>query len=213
MGRHSMRARWHFIRSVISWAAPWVVGLVVTGVLVWLAASALTGDGRPASASGPGPVGAREEKGAPAEKPSPGGSASPSSSPSKASTPRPPSSPSKASASGSPAPSRSGRASSKHVPAGRPLITRGVTVQVLDTTGHPDVAQRWARRLTRLGYRVVSVAPGIGPYPRTTVFWSRAPDRAAARALAVRFGWKAGPRRPSLSPSVSVHLVMGRDEA
>jgi LytR cell envelope-related transcriptional attenuator len=82
---------------------------------------------------------------------------------------------------------------------------------VLDTTGGGK-AEPWAQRLEAMGYEVISVQPGLGPYPETTVYWSRPSERPAAKALAARFGWSTGPRPGNLSPEVSIHVVLGEDE-
>lgn len=92
------------------------------------------------------------------------------------------------------------------------LITEGVTVQVLNGTAQPDAAQTMADRLGGLGFTVVTVEESSRTYQETTVFWSSDASREAAEALAVRFGWVAGPQPGNLSTSVSLHVVVGADE-
>lgn len=192
MGRHSLPARWHFARSVIVWAAPWLAAAAVVTAIVWLASTTLGEDGaRSASAEGATAPGGGNNRAGPA-------TAAPSSPQPASPKPTRP----------KPSPSFSPRSHGR-----QPLITQGVTVQVLDATGGGAAAEGWAHRLTKLGFDIVSVQPGLGPYPATTVYWSAPRDRAAARALAARFGWTTGPRPGSLSPAVSVHLVLGDDES
>ena len=92
------------------------------------------------------------------------------------------------------------------------LITTGVTVQVLNATRARGADDRMATRLEKLGYRIVAINPAATRYRTTTVFWSRHAGRAAAVALASRFGWNAGRRPANLSGSVTIHVVVGRDE-
>jgi hypothetical protein len=94
-----------------------------------------------------------------------------------------------------------------------PLITNGVTVQVLNATGGGRAGAHMAARLRRLGYHVVVINDASVPYDRTTVMWSRPPDKEAAAALAARFGWEARRKPGNLSGSVTTHVVVGRDEA
>jgi hypothetical protein len=91
------------------------------------------------------------------------------------------------------------------------LITRDVSVQVLNATRVGRADDRMVRRLRVLGYQVLAVHPAASSYRRTTVFWSRPSGRAAATALAQRFGWRAERRPRNLSPSVTIHVVVGRD--
>ena len=97
--------------------------------------------------------------------------------------------------------------------ADAPLVTRGITVQVLDAAGSDEAAARVARRLRRLGFDVVVVHDASVLYDRTTVFWSAPRFRTAAARLAARFGWRSHAQPDNLSRSVSLHVVVGRDEA
>jgi xanthine/uracil permease len=92
------------------------------------------------------------------------------------------------------------------------LITEGVTVQVLNATTSMAAQQDMESRLEELGFEVIVVNPAAGEYARTTVFWSFPEARKAAVALARRFGWLSDPKPSSLSPSVSIHVVVGQDE-
>ena len=69
-----------------------------------------------------------------------------------------------------------------------------------------------ADRLTHLGFKVRAINPSVS-YARTTVYWSYPAAAPAARALAARFGWDVGPKPANLSPTVSIHVVVGADEA
>jgi hypothetical protein len=93
-----------------------------------------------------------------------------------------------------------------------PLVTRGVTVQILDATKGRRADGRVARRLKRLGFSVLAMNTAVKMYDRTTVFWSRPAGRQAAVALARRFGWAARRKPRNLSASVTIHVVVGGDE-
>jgi hypothetical protein len=92
-----------------------------------------------------------------------------------------------------------------------PLITRGITVQVLDATSDPAAGQRIATRLAHLGFQIAVVGGAASPYDRTTVYWAYPSAKAAAKALAARFGWTAAPKPANLSPQVALHVVVGAD--
>lgn len=93
------------------------------------------------------------------------------------------------------------------------LITEGISVQVLNGTLQPDAGEGMSTRLTELGFTVVAVEESSRAYSETTVFWSVPEAEQAARALADRFGWIAEPKPENLSPDVSLHVVVGADEA
>ncbi len=93
-----------------------------------------------------------------------------------------------------------------------PLITDGVSVQVLNATSDPTADEAMADKLARLGYQVVSVEGASKAYELTTVFWSTPESQAAAEALAARFEWVAQEKPANLSDSVSFHVVIGNDE-
>jgi hypothetical protein len=92
------------------------------------------------------------------------------------------------------------------------LVTRGVTVQVLNATKARRADNRAAQQLRSLGLRVVAVNDAVKIYDKTTVFWSKPAGREAARALADRFSWKADRRPRNLNPKITIHVVVGRDE-
>ena len=95
----------------------------------------------------------------------------------------------------------------------RPLITKGVSIQVLDSVGSKKALDRMVERLTALGFSVPFEAEASTTYGATTVFWSYSEAKGAARRLAERFGWDAGPKPGNLSTDVALHVVVGRDEA
>ncbi len=97
--------------------------------------------------------------------------------------------------------------------AQQPLITDGVTVQVLDSVGSADAQDRMVDRLVALGFAVPFRSEASTTYTSTTVFWSYPDAKTAARRLAERFGWKAERKPGNLSPDVTLHVVVGRDEA
>lgn len=94
-----------------------------------------------------------------------------------------------------------------------PLITEGITVQVLDSIDSNDAQERMIDRLTALGFSVPFEAEASKTYRTTTVFWSYSEAEEAARRLAGRFGWKAAPKPGNLSADAALHVVVGRDEA
>ena len=95
----------------------------------------------------------------------------------------------------------------------RPLITDGVTVQVLNASGRREADNHVIRELKHLGYDIVAINPAAKVYQKTTVFWSQSSEKAAATALAEHFSWKSGPRPRNLSRSVTTHVVVGKDES
>jgi hypothetical protein len=191
MGQHSSPSEWHFYRSVIVWFLPWVVIAGVIGVAVWIGVDAIGGD------DGRTPIAA--QTGTPSPKPSHSTESSPS----------PDNSPTEKA---SPTPSESPKSS----PTGnedQELITDGITVQVLNGSSTAGAEQAMADRLEKLGFEIVAVQPASAAYPQTTVFWSFQESKKAAKALAARFGWVAEPKPENLSATVSIHVVVGDDEA
>jgi hypothetical protein len=85
-------------------------------------------------------------------------------------------------------------------------------VQVLNAANAPGLEDAMGARLESLGYRVVVTGQAATVYERTTVFWSNASARPAAKALAERFRWVARRKPANLSSSVSMHVVVGTDE-
>ncbi len=195
MGRHSSPEQWPFYRSVAVWLAPWVLVTAVLVAALWIGLTAMMGEG----------AGAPHGRGAAAK-------AVPTQRATQRSTPSP---------QPSPTPTRE-RRQGHATPSPRPtherghqggsLITKGITVQVLNGTGVTNLAQTWADRLTRLGFTVVAVQTGLAE-PHTTVYWATPKGKPAAKALAAHFGWRAAPAPPSLSSSVDVHVDIGADEA
>jgi LytR cell envelope-related transcriptional attenuator len=110
----------------------------------------------------------------------------------------------------SPSPTSSAGSSHKEKPK-PPLITKGITVQVLDATSDPAAGQRIATRLDHLGFQIAVVGAAASSYDRTTVYWAYPTAKPAAKALAARFGWIAAPKPANLSPQVALHVVVGAD--
>jgi len=92
------------------------------------------------------------------------------------------------------------------------LITRGVSVQVLNAARSRSTTLGVAGRLGRAGFHVGVINPAAVKYRRTTVFWSRAAGMPAAVALAKRNEWRAAHKPRNLSRSVTLHVVVGTDE-
>jgi hypothetical protein len=92
-----------------------------------------------------------------------------------------------------------------------PLITDGITVQVLNGTSDAGASDRVAGRLGALGFKIVAVGSASTDYAHTTVFWAYPAAKPAAKALASHFGWLAAPKPANLSPQVAVHVVVGSD--
>ena len=184
MGRRSSPDQWPFYRSVFSWFVPWALVAVIVGIGVWVAVDAMSG----------GPSNAKPPTTALAA-----GSASPSPSRSAASKPSPSETPSPQ-ATKQPKPKRK-----------VPLITEGITVQVLDATSVPAASDEVATRLGALGFKIVAVASASTDYARTTVFWAYPSAQPAAKALASHFGWVSAPKPSNLSPEVALHVVVGND--
>jgi cell division septation protein DedD len=190
MGRHSSSQQWPFYRSVVSWFLPWVLIAVVSGTAVWIAVDAL-GGGDLASP----PLAAESE------------SPSPSVLPSESESPT--------LVEETPKPEKTKEPEPKKTPSPEPeeLITAGISVQVLNATNSPDADDAMADRLAQLGYNVVAVDSASRTYELTTVFWSSSAYQEAAERLARRFGWVAAPKPENLSSDVSIHVVVGLDEA
>jgi hypothetical protein len=92
------------------------------------------------------------------------------------------------------------------------LITKGVSVQVLNGTGGVEgAAEAMANRLAKLGYRIYAISIGL-TIDRTTVYWSTSESRAAAITLAAHFGWDVRAAPPSLSGDVDLAVIVGADE-
>lgn len=91
------------------------------------------------------------------------------------------------------------------------LVTKGVSVQVLNGTNKTGPGNAMAYRLRKLGYDVLVVNPASS-YSETTVFWSKPNAKVAATALGARFGWRVAPKPKNLSSDVSIHVVVGKDE-
>ena len=196
MGRHSAPREWPFIRSLVAWLLPWLAIAFIVGLAVWVTVSTL---GRPEVDPGVG-------------------AATTSRSPTPSVSPTEPGD--QLAVSGSvdgdpvvPSPRREREQRDKSdQPERQKLITKGITIQVLNGTSAPDAGDAMAARLTSLGFDIVAVEPSSKAYADTTVFWSHTSARAAATALAARFGWTAAPKPANLADTVDLHVVVGADE-
>jgi hypothetical protein len=90
------------------------------------------------------------------------------------------------------------------------LVTKGISIQVLNGSGDAAADDLMADKLDGLGYRIVAVSPAVRAYPRTVVFWV-GDAQEAATSLAERFGWRAQPAPGNLSQEVDLHVVVGAD--
>jgi hypothetical protein len=186
MGRHSSDSEWHFYRSVLAWFLPWIVIAGVIGVAIWIGVDAIGGDDDPIVAASPSP------KGSKSPSPKESASAEPTAEPSK--SPKPDATP-------TPTPS-----------AEVELITEGINVQILNGSGVAGAEEAMDSRLSDLGFEIAAVGQASKEYERTTVFWSFASSKKAAKALAARFGWVAELKPENLSASVAIHVIVGVDE-
>lgn len=185
-GRHSSPDQIHFYKSVVAWFLPWVLIAVVVGTAVWIAVEAVSGateGSSPAAAATRTPEPTAEPTPEP-ETPAPDKTPKPSEEPTAEPTPEPE----------------------------EPLITEGITVQVLNATDSAEADDRMADKLSKLGFTVVAVESASSRYDATTVFWSTEEAKEAAQRLADRFGWVAEAKPENLSTTVSLHVVVGVDE-
>jgi LytR cell envelope-related transcriptional attenuator len=188
VGRHSSPEQWPFYRSVAGWLLPWALIAVVIGVAVWVGVATVGGED-PAA-----PALSSSKQESPKAKP-------PKVAPVAVATKTPTDKP-------KPEPEES--ESAEVLPK---LITNGVSVQVLNASGSNGADRAMADRLTELGFRIAAVVEASKLYDNTTVFWSTHASKPAAEALAQHFGWIVEPKPPNLSADVSVHVVVGKDEA
>jgi cytoskeletal protein RodZ len=91
------------------------------------------------------------------------------------------------------------------------LITEGISVQVLNGTSDPEASTVMSEKLAALGYQIVALETSTS-YKETTVFWSFPDAERAAKALAAKFGWVADEKPGNLADTVSLHVVVGKDE-
>lgn len=98
-------------------------------------------------------------------------------------------------------------------PRNKKLITEGITIQVLNGTKDPEAGEAMAQRLRDIGFQVVAVEFSSTNYKRTTVFWSFPAAKQAATRLAARFEWDLDEKPGNLAATVSMHVVVGKDEA
>lgn len=198
MGRHSSPEQAPYLRSLAGWVLPWVLVAAVAVVAVGVGVSAL--GQQPIDAPPP-----RDDRRQAAASPSPEPSLPPADGPS----PTPTKTDRDRARDGEPKKRREERRD-RDEPA---LRTEGLTTQVLNATDSPTADEAMTRRLRGLGFEIVAVVTAAHAYRDTTVFWSSTESRAAARALARRFGWLSDPKPTNLSPNVDIHVVVGADEA
>ena len=185
MGRHSSGRSGPFILSVFGWLLPWLLIAVVVGVGIWMVADYLGRDEGAQTASEALP---QEEEESHSDTPS-------ETSIETRTEPEP-------------TPTKEEQPEKKPVR----LITEGITIQVLNGTNDPEAGDVMAARLMKLGYQVVAVEFSSTPYKETTVLWSFPQAEEAARALASKYDWASKLKPSNLSETVSMHVVVGRDE-
>lgn len=186
-GRHSSPDQLHFYKSVVAWFLPWVLIAVVVGTAVWIAVEAVSG-----ATEGSAPAAAATATAEPTAKPE--ATAEPE----------------------TPEPDKTPKPSEEPTPTPEPedpLITEGITVQVLNATDSAEADDRMADKLSKLGFTVVAVESASSRYDATTVFWSSDETKEAAQRLADKFGWVAEAKPENLSTTVSLHVVVGADES
>jgi hypothetical protein len=95
------------------------------------------------------------------------------------------------------------------------LITKGISLQVLNAANDMDATNQIAHQLRDLGFQVVAVEDSLSNNAETHVYWANAGAQEAARRLATKMGWLAGPVPSSLSLSaeVDLHVLVGADES
>ena len=188
MGRHSSPRQWRYYTSLLRYFLPWILVAVVGIGAVWAGVGSLGDDELQTS-----PKITESEVPKKTAKPDP--------------TPTPVNSDTEA-------PEKKGSDEQQEEPAEEvPLITEGITVQVLNGTSVTGADQTMADRLASLGFAVISVAPASVDYSETTVLWSYAESEEAATRLAERFGWQVKPKPENLSTQVAIHIVVGADES
>ena len=184
MGRHSSGRTGPFLLSLLGWLLPYLLIAAVVGVGVWIVADYMGRDDTE-------PRAASEER--PDTEPT---------------SEAPVNTPTVETPTEDPSPKKEEPKKDRV-----PLITKGVTVQVLNGSNDPQAGEVMAERLRKLGYQVAAVEFSSAPYEKTTVFWSFPDAEDAARALAAKYDWDAKPKPANLAETVSLHVVVGRDEA
>ncbi|MEA2516780.1 MAG: LytR cell envelope-related transcriptional attenuator [Actinomycetota bacterium] len=188
MGKHSSPEQGPFYRSFVAWLFPWILIGIFVLVAVWVAVDVVGKDDATI------PV-AKSSRSAPEEQSSSEPVVSETPMPVVSATPEP---------EGSNDPGDGG--------SSKPLITRDITIQVLNGTAATEVDDRMADRLSSLGFEVVAVQGSSKQYPQTTVYYSFPDAREAAERLAAKFGWLVDAKPSNLSSTVDIHVVVGSDE-
>jgi hypothetical protein len=186
VGRHSSPRQWRYYLSILRYILPWILVAVVGVSAVWAGVGVLGDDELDPSK---GPVAKKSEPEEPRSEPTP-----------KATPVEPDKKP-------------NDKPTEEPEEEEVPLITEGMTVQVLNGTNVSGVDQTMADRLEGLGYQVINVVPAAITYEETTVLWSYAESEEAAARLAERFGWQVKPKPDNLSTQVALHIVVGVDES
>lgn len=188
MGRHSSPRQWRYYTSLLRYFLPWILVAVVGIGAVWAGVGSLGDDELQTS-----PEVTESEAPKKTAKPDP--------------TPTPVNS-------DTAAPEKEGPDDQPEEEVEEvPLITDGITVQVLNGTSVTGADETMADRLASLGFAVISVASASVNYSQTTVLWSYAESEEAATRLAERFGWQVKPKPENLSTQVAIHIVVGADES
>ena len=178
------------MRSLLGWVGAWVIVAIATGIGVWVVVNSIGGREIHTKLNSAQAENDHHSKATPEPKET----AQPEETVAVVDTPSPVATP---------------RSKSPHKES---LKTEGITVQVLNGTLQKDAGRVMADRLADLGYSIVAVEESVKAYSQTTVFWSSQSSRSAAEALAEHFGWRAQPKPENLSPTVSIHVVVGADE-
>lgn len=219
MGRHSSDAQFRFYRSVIGWFLPWALVAAVAATALWIAVDALLPnelDAQPpagaVATSSPSPTPARKESPSPTPSPTPlptktrGGTGDGKKDDEKSGGKE-----SKKNKGGNDEHQGENQPGGGRPDEPAPLITDGITVQVLNGTADATADDLMANRLARLGFDVIAIDVSTS-YAETTVLWSYAEAEPAAQALGARFGWHVAPKPDNLSSQVAIHVVVGDDE-
>ena len=166
------------------WFLPWFLVAIVALAAVWIAVDALGNDVRPVPPTRPD-----EQDAVAVDDPSAGDSAKPQ----KDDEPTPRAEPTQTPDEDEPE-----------------LITKGISVQVLNGTADADADDRLADDLEALGYEIEAVNPYLSR-AKTVIYWSSAASKEAAQVLAEHYDWPARAKPDDLSSEVSIHVLLGAD--
>lgn len=196
-GRHSANDQISFYRSAFLWFLPWTVLAVVALGAVWIAIDALGNDAAPRTSESRGDK-ASSGGGAPG-----GAAGEPSGEPEPAEDPMKDRKRNEKKDQKDESPGGGGE--------GVELVSKGISLQVLNGTDQPGLDDAWADKLEGLGFEIAAVNP-YSSTKETLVYWSSVDSQEAAELLGERFGWSVQPKPEELSGEVDVHLFLGGDE-